>query len=203
MNKALYKDLSASRIILLAVLVATVMYSFIFQSGPYVAFMFAAFIGIAVISASIDMENKSGWCRFAISSGVSRKEVLNSKFVLALVTVAVGQVVALFTALLMVAVLDYTIELETTLQFMAISSVMGLAFNSIFILIAYRFRGLLVYLVALVVGLFIAVVLFASKELLNFLSDNELIIAALCAILLVMALIGFISSHRVVEKLDF
>lgn len=111
----LYKEIVCGRPVMLAMLVAVPMYSIMVQAGPYVPFLFAAFLGTAVATVSADSDEKTGWARYALSSGMSRRHLVDSKFIMILLSTAFCQLVAALTAATILAIWNGSFETDVFL----------------------------------------------------------------------------------------
>ncbi|MBO4349210.1 MAG: ABC-2 transporter permease [Candidatus Methanomethylophilaceae archaeon] len=203
MNRMLRKELVSNKVFLIALPVAIILYSVILQSGPYVPFMFAAFMGTALPASSVDIDDKTGWSRFAVSSGISRKTIVNSKFLISLVSLAICQAVAFVGAMLIVLIWGGELVLEDAFLVIALAVCLGMVLSSAALYIGYRFKGVAFFIVFLILGFIVMVILFGMQKIVGIFSDNMLATVAVCGGSLLAAALLYVLTLRTVESRDF
>ncbi len=203
MNRMLKKELISNKIVFIALPVAIILYSVILQSGPYVPFMFAAFMGTALPASSVDIDDKSGWSRFAVSSGISRKTIVNSKFLMSFVSLAILQAVALVGSMLIVVIWGGEFVVEDALLVIALAVCLGVVLSSAALYIGYRFKGVAFFIVFLILGFIVAVILFGMQRIVGIFSDNMIATALVCGGSLIVAALLYVLTLRAVESRDF
>ncbi len=203
MNRMLKKELVSNKAVFIALPVAIVLYSVILQSGPYVPFLFAAFMGTAIPASSVDIDDKTGWSRFAVSSGIPRKTIVNSKFLVSFVSMAILQAVAFVGAMLIVLIWGGEFVLEDAVLVIALAVCLGVVLSSTALYIGYRFKGVALFIVFLILGFIVAVILFGMQRIVGIFSDNMLATVAVCGGSLAVAALLYVLTLRTVESRDF
>ncbi len=203
MNRMLKKEFVSNKVVFIALPVAIILYSAILQSGPYVPFLFAAFMGTAIPASSVDIDDKTGWSRFAVSSGIPRKTIVNSKFLVSFVSLAIFQAVAFLGAMLIVLIWGGEFVLEDAILVIVLAVCIGVVLSSAALYISYRFRGVALFIVFLILGFIVAVILFGMQRIVGIFSDNLLATVAVCGGSLAAAAILYVLTLRTVESRDF
>ncbi len=203
MNRMLKKELVSNKVVFIALPVAIILYSVILQSGPYVPFMFAAFMGTAIPASSVDIDDKTGWSRFAVSSGIPRKTIVNSKFIVSFVSLVLFQAVAFVGAMLIVLIWGGEFVLADALLVIALAVCLGVVMSSAALYIGYRFKGVAFFIVFLILGFIVAVILFGMQKIVGIFSDNMMATVAVCGSSLAVAALLYVLTLRTVESREF
>ena len=203
MNRMLKKEVASNTIMFVALPLSILIYSVIMQSGPYLPFMFAAFMGAALPASSVDIDDKSGWSRFAVSSGIPRKTMVDAKFMLTLVAMAVCQAVAFLGAMLIVLITGCEFSIDDALLTIVLSVCLGLMLSSAALYIGYRFKGVAIFVVILILGFIVTVMLFGMQRILGIFSDSIAATVAVCVASLAVTALLYILTLRTVRTRDF
>lgn len=203
MNPLLYKEAVCCWPIILAMLVAVPVYSIMVQSGPYVPFLFAALLGTAVAAVSTDSDERTGWTRYALSSGISRRQLVNSKFIVVILGTVVCQLVAAITAAIILAIWKGPFELDVLLPVLALSVAMGVGTGSMAVFVEYRFRQASIFVALLLAGSLVYILMFGLQGTYDCISDSSLFVAAVCAAFIVLAVLMYVMTRRTVDRRDF
>ena len=203
MNPLLYKEIICGRPVMLAMLVAVPMYSIMVQAGPYVPFLFAAFLGTAVAAVSADSDEKTGWARYALSSGISRRHLLDSKFIMILLSTAVCQLVAALAAAIILAIWKGPFETDVFLPVLAMSVAMGIGTGSVAVFVQYRFKRASVFVALLIAGFIVYLLMFGIQGIYDRISDGSLFVAAVCVAFVGLAGLMYVMTRRAVDRRDF
>ena len=92
MNGLLLKDLLNLRPILMYMIVISTIFGAIFESSSMII---PAMILVCIVGTSFTYDRMADWDTYAVSIGVDRREIVRSKFVLALMLLSVGTVIGI------------------------------------------------------------------------------------------------------------
>lgn len=139
MNALIYKDLLSVRLTLVVMLVVAVLLAFWICEGSVMSFFLAPAIASTVVGTSLNLDEKSQWMKFAVSSGVSREHIVLNKVLLAVIVTLIGIAAGVIAITAHNMLEPVTLELIETLEAIVFGLAFGMFASTVMIVTAYRF----------------------------------------------------------------
>ncbi|MCQ2079739.1 MAG: ABC-2 transporter permease [archaeon] len=204
MNALLWKDLYSTRGTLAIMLVIAILFSWCLGNGGPMSFFIGSAMASTVVGTCMNLDEKAGWHRFAISSGIRRRDILNSKCIMAVLAPSIG-IIAGFIALGLGA-LDGPLVIDVL--GCACVIVFGLCFgiftSMAMIYCCYRlssnYAGLFA---AIIIGASVGLLVGLNEALGQVIADGAWVFVAISAILLALAVAFYLLAYRVLLRKDF
>ncbi len=188
MNALIWKDMFLMRNGLLYIAVFAVVFSAIFNDAGVMCIV-SSVIFSSVANSSISMDDMCRWDVFATSSGISRKAIVRSKFMVGLVFVLIGTVIGMAMSL-MIGTYSGNMDLPGTIQMGATGFVLAYLVNSLNIAVTYytgdstksQYVSMVVMILSIVV--LVSTTLIASEVLDNMVPILAVLIVACAAMVM-------------------
>ncbi|MCQ2085302.1 MAG: ABC-2 transporter permease [archaeon] len=203
MNALLYKDFVSIKFTLVVMLIMASLFSMWMGQGGPLSFFIGPAIASTVVGTSLNLDEKAGWLKFAVSSGTSRKTIIFNKLKLALVVTLIGILSGFVGVAISSIDTEISLELLDVLFVVIFGFTFGLFTSCVMIFACYKFdAGYSGLFAAIIIGACAGLMVGANDLLTGVLTDLTWMFPILSVIFACLGTVFFIAGMKVLNNKD-